>query len=63
MKLKLALHYNRMNPVDTKIEIIDMKKDKKFLSGFGVLAKLNGEKEPTWLTIEWFFPDKVNDLK
>ena len=34
---------------------VDMRRDPKFASGFGVLASLSGQPA-VWLTIDWFLP-------
>ena len=59
MKLKLTQRYNYENKQGAEVEIIDMRRDSIFASGFGVLARLNGIEEPVWLTVDWVVPQTV----
>ena len=59
VKLKLTQRYNYNNEQGAEVEIIDIKRDSIFASGFGVLARLNGRKEPVWLTVDWVVPQTV----
>lgn len=54
MKLKLTQRYNAKNPAGTELEILDIIRDDKFSSGFGLKVILNGRSAPDWLTIDWF---------
>jgi len=53
VKLPLTQTYNPKNIQGSPVEILNIKRDAKFSSGFGVLAQLNGFEEPVWLTIDW----------
>ena len=44
VKLKLTQRYNYNNEQGAEVEIIDIKRDSIFASGFGVLADLNDRK-------------------
>ncbi len=56
MKLALTQNYNPRNIQGLPVEILNIKRDPKFSSGFGVLTQLNGLQEPVWLTIDWVLP-------
>lgn len=56
MKLPLTQTYNPKNIQGLPVEILNVKRDAKFASGFGVLTQLNGFEEPVWLTINWVIP-------